>query len=137
MSEPVSEPVSVFFDEVARDSRKCIYGVKNLFPALEMSAVDTMLVWDGLALQRVEIKNPNTNNVEVKYITQEGVANLGNGVEIVNRQSLKDWLVAHYSDYGAKLEIVPNKSQDSDRFVNQFGGIGCILRWNIEFPAVA
>jgi hypothetical protein len=58
-------------------------------------------------------------------------------LEVVDKTPLVDWLANHYKDFGAKLEFVTNKSQEGSQFVRGFGGIGGILRWKLDFLAIA
>lgn len=102
-------PVQAFFDEAAANSGKCLYGAKDLFKALEMSAVETVIVSENLQIKR------NANGT-------------GNDSTL-----LKDWLVAHHKDFGTTLEIVDNNSEDNAKFVSETGGVGCILRWKVDF----
>jgi peptide chain release factor subunit 1 len=47
-----------------------------------------------------------------------------------------EWFANHYTDFGATLEFVTNKSQEGSQFVRGFGGIGGLLRWKVDFAAV-
>ena len=53
------------FDEIAMDSGKYCFGVKDSLMALEMSAVETLIVWEDLEVQRVELKHPTTGAIKV------------------------------------------------------------------------
>ncbi len=37
---------------------------------------------------------------------------------------LIEWMANHYQDFGAKLEIVTDRSQEGAQFCRGFGGIG-------------
>jgi len=46
---------------------------------------------------------------------------------------LLEFFANNYKKYGAKLEIVTNRSQEGSQFCKGFGGIGGLLRYKVEF----
>ena len=46
-----------FLDEVAQDTGKYCFGIKDTIQGLEMGAVSTLIVWENLELKRIVIKN--------------------------------------------------------------------------------
>lgn len=136
-----------FFDEITLDSGKYCFGLKDTFTALEMSAVETLIVFEDADTQRVELKHPSTGAVKVLFLTKEQSekekgaefkdADTGVELEVVDKTPLTEWLAIHYKDYGAKLEFVTNKSQEGSQFVKGFGGIGGVLRWKVDFLTMA
>jgi len=48
-----------------------------------------------------------------------------------------EWLTEKYTEFGANLEFVTNKSQEGAQFVKGFGGIGGILRYKVDFTNIA
>lgn len=53
-------------------------------------------------------------------------------MEVVSVESLAEWLCHHYTDFGARLEFITDKSQEGYQFVNGFGGIGGFLRYKMS-----
>jgi peptide chain release factor subunit 1 len=49
--------VCKFFDEVAQDSRKFVYGIEDTLKALEMGAVETLILHDSLEGTRYKLRN--------------------------------------------------------------------------------
>jgi peptide chain release factor subunit 1 len=49
--------ISRFFDEVAQDTGKYVYGVEESLKALEMGAVELLIVCESLDVRRYENKN--------------------------------------------------------------------------------
>ncbi len=45
---------------------------------------------------------------------------------------MSEWLCNHYKDYGSRLEIVTDKSQEGFQFANGFGGLGAFLRYKLD-----
>ncbi|CAH8838442.1 unnamed protein product [Trichobilharzia szidati] len=61
----------------------------------------------------------------------------GSDLEILDTQLLLDWLALNYRSFGTTLEIVTDKSQEGAQFVRGFGGIGGILRYQVDFNHLA
>ena len=62
--------ISQYFDELAKDSGKYCYGVKDTLKCLEMGAVETLIVWENLAVNRVVVKN-SAGQLNTLYLTEE------------------------------------------------------------------
>lgn len=138
--------IQKFFDEITLDSGKYCFGCKDTLTALEMSAVDTLIVYEDLDMHRIELKHPSTGAITVMHVTsKEGTAekvaytDKETGVELeeVDRVPLVEWFANNYKSFGAKLEFVTNKSQEGSQFCKGFGGIGGILRWKVDFLTMA
>src|SRR6202012_4015736 len=61
----------------------------------------------------------------------------GQEMEIVEQQSMLEWLAEKYRDFGATLEFVSDRSSEGNQFVKGFGGIGAILRYKVNFEQLA
>ena len=49
-----------YFDEISQDTSKYCFGVEDTFKALEMGAVEILIVWENLDMMRYVLKNPQT-----------------------------------------------------------------------------
>lgn len=56
--------ISKFFDEISQDTNKHTSGVKDTLACLEMGAVETLIVWENLDIQRLELRNPTSGEQE-------------------------------------------------------------------------
>merc|ERR1719201_1872094 len=63
--------ISKFLEEIATDSGKYCFGIKETMQALEAGAVETLIVWEGFQMTRVVIRNPHTDSSETKMLTAE------------------------------------------------------------------
>ena len=153
--------IQAYFDEIALDSGKYCFGVDECFKALEGGAVQTLIIWEGLDVNRLQIKNPSTAGthplhfsllitpltIPPPFSSEEKIAYLSpaqeakynfrdaaNNVdwEIVEKAALVEWLAENYKRYGTKLEFVTNRSQEGAQFVRGFGGMGGLLRYQME-----
>jgi len=133
--------LAAYFSEISRDTGKFCFGVADTLKALELGSVETVIVWENLAINRYLLKVPGEEEkTEVKYFTEEQEADpknfsdaQGQELEVVDKISLVEWLANHFKDFGAKLQFVSNRSQEGSQFVKGFGGIGGLLRYQVDF----
>jgi peptide chain release factor subunit 1 len=134
--------IGQYFDEISQDTGKYCFGVSDTFKALDMGAVETLIVWEDLEVLRFTVKNPSSDKEEVLLLTPEQEADkathfvdkeTGNDLEIVERELLIEWLASNFKQYGTSLEFITNKSGEGSQFCQGFGGIGGLLRWQVDF----
>ena len=112
--------ISKFFEEISLDTGMIVFGVADSMKAMEMSAVDKVLLYEDIEITRYEIKNPVKNETRVHYLnpTQEKDPKYfkdpetGIDLEIVSQEPLGDWLCVNYQNYGAKIELITDKTQE-------------------------
>ncbi len=132
--------ISQFFDEIAQDSGRYCFGVDDTLKALELGAVETLMVWENLETQRFLVKNPSGEE-RVLYLSKEQQADQAHfrepgtnaELEVLEQMALLEWFANNYKRFGAKLEIVTNRSQEGSQFCKGFGGIGGLLRYKVNF----
>ncbi|KAH8739115.1 Erf1 eukaryotic translation termination factor 1 [Cryptosporidium ryanae] len=137
--------ISKFFDEVAQDTGKYVYGINETLHALEMGAIELLIVWENLETKRIVVKNPSTGEEKVLIdvnLDQQNESTFkdpesGCELDIVEVLPLTEWLVNTYQNFGAQLEFVTNKSQEGNQFQKGFGGFGGILRYKVDFQDYA
>jgi len=134
--------ISKFFDEIAQDTGKFCYGVRDTLAALDMGAVETLIVWENLEVQRYILRNPQTQEEKVLHLSKDEEKDQShfhdNGVELeVNEKLLLlEWFANNYRKFGANLEFVTNRSQEGSQFCKGFGGIGGLLRYKVDFSTL-
>ncbi|KAJ3343215.1 translation termination factor eRF1 [Entophlyctis luteolus] len=136
--------ITKYFDEIQQDTGKYCFGVEDTLKALDLGAVETLIVWEGLDVARYVLKSPATGEEVVKHLNkdQEKVrdhfVDADNNVdyEILEKTPLIEWFAENYKDFGATLEFVTNKSQEGSQFVKGFGGIGGLLRYKVDFAGM-
>ncbi|KAM7541511.1 hypothetical protein Aperf_G00000024023 [Anoplocephala perfoliata] len=134
-----------YFDEISQDTGKYCFGVDDTLKALEMGAVDSLIVWENLAVTRYVLHSSSSDEKRVIHLRPEQERDRSHFVdpetqtemEIEESQLLLDWLALNYRSFGAVLEIVTDKSQEGSQFVRGFGGIGGILRYQVDFQHLA
>jgi len=128
-------------DEVAQDTGKYCFGIKDTMTALEMGAIETLVVWENLELLRLQIRNPHTDKEHVLFLTPEQSkdeklyrdADSGVELDVVENVQFVEWVVSNYKTFGAKLEFITDRSQEGNQFCKGFGGIGGLMRYRVEF----
>lgn len=134
-----------FFEQIALDTGMIVFGVEDTMKALEMGALETMLLFENIEVMRYEIKNPVKNDTKVHLLnaTQEKDpkyfkdAETGVDLEVVASEQLADWICMNYKKYGVNIEFITDKSADGFQFCKGFGGIGGFLRYKLELDDIA
>eukprot|EP01087_Luapelamoeba_hula_P000326 TRINITY_DN1021_c0_g1_i1.p1 TRINITY_DN1021_c0_g1~~TRINITY_DN1021_c0_g1_i1.p1 ORF type:complete len:465 (+),score=114.09 TRINITY_DN1021_c0_g1_i1:139-1533(+) len=129
-----------FMEELARDTGKYCMGIKETLHALEMGAVETLIVYENLDCYRYQLKNTAKSIDKIAYLTKDQTTQSSNfkgpggeELETVSSQLLVEWFADNYKDFGCKLEFITNKSQEGAQFVRGFGGVGGLLRYKVDF----
>jgi len=130
-----------YFDEISQDTGKYCFMVEDTLKALEMSSVETLIVWENLLVNRLTVRNTATAEEKVLYLNPDQEQNdahyhdpvTGVELEVVERMTLVEWLANNYKSFGAALEFVTDRSQEGSQFCRGFGGIGGLLRWRVDF----
>ena len=60
--------VSKFFEEIALDTNMIVFGVEDTMKALEMGALETVLLFEDLDITRFVIKNPIKGETKILYL---------------------------------------------------------------------
>merc|ERR1711863_51262 len=120
------------------------FGVEDTLRALEMGAVETLICWENLDIQRYSLKNHTTGELKILHLTTEQekdkthFTDKDTGVELELEESMPflEWLANNYKNFGSTLEIITDRSQEGSQFVRGFGGIGGMLRYKVDFQAM-
>ena len=127
-----------FYEEIAKDSGKYVFGIKDTMEAIENGVVDILIIWENIDFIRLTLKD-NKNQIRVETVSSRKV--IGQKYkpddsdveyEIVENISLSEWLLDNYKKYVSQLELVTDKTSEGNQFVKGFGGIGGILRYKLE-----
>jgi len=133
-----------YFDEISQDTGKYCFGVDDTLKALEMGAVETLICWENLDIQRVTLKNHATGEEKILFLNSEQEKDkthfmdqeTGVELELEENMPLLEWLANNYKKFGAALEIITDRSQEGSQYVRGFGGIGGMLRYLVDFQSL-
>ncbi|KAG4951114.1 hypothetical protein JHK84_044494 [Glycine max] len=132
--------IGKYFEEISQDTGKYVFGVEDTLKALEMGAVETLIVWENLDINRYVLKNSSTGEIVIKHLNKYQEANQSNfrdsatsaELEVQEKMPLLEWFASEYKKFGCSLEFVTNKSQEGSQFCRGFGGIGGTLRYQLD-----
>lgn len=136
--------IGKYFDEISQDTGKYCFGVEDTLKALEMGAVETLICWENLDIQRVTLKNHATGEEKILFLNSEQEKDkthftdkeTGVEMELDDNMPLLEWMANNYKTFGAALEIITDRSQEGSQYVRGFGGIGGMLRYTVDFQAL-
>ena len=97
------------------------------------------IVWENLEVNRHVLLNKETGEEHIVYLTPEQEKDDSNfkdketGVDLESTESgsMLEWL-NEYKKFGCQLEFVTDRSEEGSQFVQGFGGIGGILRYQVD-----
>ena len=107
-----------FYEEIAKDSGKYVFGIKDTMEAIENGVVDILIIWENIDFIRLTLKD-NKNQIRVETVSSRKV--IGQKYkpddsdveyEIVENISLSEWLLDNYKKYVSQLEIVTDKTSE-------------------------
>ncbi|CDZ96944.1 peptide chain release factor erf arf subunit 1 [Phaffia rhodozyma] len=132
--------IQKYFDEIALDTGRFVFGIEDSLKGLEMGAVETLIVWENLDVMRYVLRNAAGEEIIIHANAEQAKdrtkwLDKSTGLEMENvqePQSLLEWLADKYKDFGAALEFVTNRSQEGNQFCKGFGGIGGLLRYKVD-----
>jgi peptide chain release factor subunit 1 len=136
--------IQKYFDEISQDTGRYCFGIEDTLKALDLGAVETLIVWENLDVTRYTLRNAAGDEIIVhankdqskdrdKFLDKSTGLEMEQGAE---PQSLLEWFVEKYKDFGASLEFVSDRSQEGTQFVKGFGGIGGLLRYKVDFTGL-
>lgn len=137
--------IQKYFDEISQETGKYCFGIEDTFKALDLGAVEILIVWENLEIMRYVLKD-SEGSQHVLMLTKEQeqdqsrFIDKATGVDmeqVEEPQSLLEWLAENYRQYGTNLEFVTDRSTEGNQYVRGFGGIGGILRYKVAFEELA
>ncbi|KAL1200950.1 Eukaryotic peptide chain release factor subunit 1-1 [Cardamine amara subsp. amara] len=126
-----------YFKEVNQGTGKYVSGVDDTLTALDSGAMETLIVWENLDVNRYVMKNSSTGEIVIKHLYKEQERDIENFKELVveEKMSLLEWLANEYKRFGCALGLVTNKSEEGALFCKGYGGIGGVLRYELDLSA--
>ncbi|KAF9466242.1 peptide chain release factor eRF1/aRF1 [Collybia nuda] len=133
--------IQKYFDEISQDTGRYCFGIDDTLKALELGAVETLIVWENLDITRYILHNAAGEEILIhvnkdQEKDREKFLDKSTGLEmeqVSEPASLLEWFAEKYKEFGANLEFVTNRSQEGAQFVKGFGGIGGLLRYKVDF----
>lgn len=137
--------IGKYFEEISQDTGRICFGIDDTLKALELGAVETLIVFENLEITRWNLKDSHGSEL-ILYTTKEQDQtsrdkfmdkDTGQEMEIISQESFLEWIAEHYRDFGTTLEFVSDRSTEGNQFVKGFGGVGGLLRYKVNFEQLA
>jgi peptide chain release factor subunit 1 len=117
-----------------------VFGVEDTMKAIELGALDTLMLFEDLQINRYVLKNPVKGDTQVLLLNPKQEQNekyfkdqvTGSAYEVEECEPLAEWLCQNYKQFGIKIEFITDRSQEGYQFVKGFGGIGGFLRYKAD-----
>ncbi|MHA1729635.1 MAG: peptide chain release factor aRF-1 [Promethearchaeota archaeon] len=136
--------VQNFLYNLSNETGLCSYGEKEVRNALEISAVETLLVSEGLELSRITITCEQCDFSETKTIKTSEIKKIekniknetcpkcnSNRLKIVSVNDVVEDLADIAMTYSSEIEMISSQTEEGETLISTFGGIAAILRFKI------
>jgi len=119
-----------FFTELQMDSGKTCYTLEDTITALEMGAVEVLMIWEQLPVECRVVRERQSGEESMQLLKEPLDAQR---YELVEQVPFLEWIANNYQKFGAKMEFMTDHSHEGNQFVKGFSGVGGLLRWKIDF----
>ncbi|MFW6141107.1 MAG: peptide chain release factor aRF-1 [Candidatus Saliniplasma sp.] len=113
------------------------YGEKEVERALQLGAVDTLLISEGLNKEHIVVEceecgYDNDHIVEFNKKKEMDCPECGAPLEISQRRDVVDELYERAEQVGSDVELISDESEEGKLLLDAFGGLAAILRFRIS-----
>lgn len=122
-----------YMEEMSRGTGKYCLSAKDTLAALEMGAVEDLIVWEGLRTMRYEMVDEETGEEKTVLCSEEEEQPREEGCEVTMKELLLDWICDNYKSFGCRLSLVTDRTAPGRQFAQGLGGFGGLLRWRVDF----
>lgn len=128
--------VQKLLDEIRKEEGGlAAYGEDQVRHALQLGAVDTLLISEGLRKLRLRLKCVNGDWEGEKTVADEATLprcpNDGSELTIVEKRDIIEEFSTLAAQSGTKVELISKDSEEGELFLRAFGGIAAILRYRV------
>ncbi|MFX0049620.1 MAG: peptide chain release factor 1, partial [Candidatus Hermodarchaeota archaeon] len=140
------EVMQLFLKEISNDTGMVAYGLEEVQKALNMGAVDKLILSEKLDTIQVNIECSNCNFKESRNAKESEVNNMedtiqeescprcnSNSFSIVNKTLLIEELGSIAETMGTEVIIISPDTEEGEMLYSTFGGIVAILRFKISY----
>jgi len=128
--------VQEFFDNLEKENGKSEYGPERVKEALDMGAVETVLISESTELYYAEFKCENDHHehlfeAEASIPEEKECEECNHGMELVEISDIVDEFGEKAEEMSSDLEIIGNEHEEGRRLENM-GGVAAILRYRVR-----
>jgi peptide chain release factor subunit 1 len=132
------ETITRLMEEISKDGQYAI-GIDDTMYAVTSGILDTLILWDNLAVNRIELVKTlsPSDPPKILYLSPDKQVpeSLKEEWKVKSTVPLLDWILEHYIEFGCNLELVSDQTDGGAQFVKGFGGLGGLLRYQVELPS--
>jgi peptide chain release factor subunit 1 len=123
-----------FMEEVRKDSGLAVYGEDEVRSALEMGAVEVVMISDALEKYHVKARCGSCDQVFEDFAEKGEIScpECGSTMELEEKRDIIEEYVELADQSSTDVEIVGRESEEGEILYKAFGGIAGILRYRIE-----
>ncbi len=128
--------VQKLLDEIRKEEGGlAAYGEDQVRHALELGAVDTLLVSEGLRKLRLRLRCANGDWEGERTVADEATLPRcpqdEGALTVVEKRDIVEEFSTLASQSGTKVELISKESEEGELFLRAFGGIAAILRYRV------
>ena len=124
------------FAEIRKtDGGLSCYGEEEVRQAVDMGAVDTLLISESLSKRRVTVQCAagHTHELTVKDADERiPCPECGGSTTVVKDEDLIDDFFMRADAFNTRVQIISPDSEEGDMLLKAFGGIAAILRYKVN-----
>ncbi|WP_297487429.1 peptide chain release factor aRF-1 [Thermococcus sp.] len=134
--------IQEFFRHLVKDTGMITYGEREVRRALELGAVDTLLISEGYDRVRVRAKCNNCGWEEVKTMGEAEFQaykkrlthcpRCGSQNISFEKWDVAEELIKMAEEAGSNVEVISLDTEEGQQFYKAFGGLAAILRYKIS-----
>jgi peptide chain release factor subunit 1 len=127
-----------FLDEIRKpDGGLAVYGEENVLKALQLGAIDILLVSEAMRKRRIKISCQRCGYSHEKTILEDKVSlgdcpNCQSSLNVEKNQDIINELIKTAETYGTNIELISSDSEEGEMFLKAFGGLGGVTRYKVE-----
>ena len=122
-----------FFGELHRPHGLVSYGVDDVIKALEMGAVDMVIISENSEMKEIEYEC-GLHGMQKKFVFPDKrlqkCIECGTVMKVLGERDMLEAFEERVKNFGSRLETVSSDTREGQQFL-YLGGIGAILRYNI------
>ena len=133
-----------FMENISKDTNLATYGEKQVRKALEMGAVEILLLSEGVQSIRVQIVCGKCNYEHFETVPSKNIREVYAKVNALSCPNCKSNLISVKEEkdlvqdlgdlaeiQGTKIELLSTETEEGTMLISTFGGIAAILRFKI------
>ncbi|MFX0180516.1 MAG: peptide chain release factor aRF-1 [Candidatus Hodarchaeota archaeon] len=135
-----------FMKEIANDTGMVTYGLEDVQKALNMGAVETLILSEKLDTYKVRIECSNCGYTENRSVSEQYITSLVSAVQeescpkcnsntfnVTDNISMIEELGGIASTMGTEVDIISSETEEGEMLHSTFGGIVAILRFKLNY----